>query len=486
MMTSTLKARQIDRIAGEEVVPAGTLDDWLCDASTGERIAQQAASSSAQVERALAHAAELDNAGTWRTMPVAERAACLDRIADALDARVEDMAVAEATGSGLPIRVTRMFAGSFSGAFRDAASRIRNGSTVTDLSDGDRRVELLRLPWGPTAIIVPWNAPVGVAAKKIAYALAIGAPVILKATEWGPFGCNLLADAIAEGGMPAGTFQLLHGGAAVGAQIVADPRIKAISFTGGIGAGRSIARAAAENFTAVQLELGGNNPVIVRSDADVELTAAALADGMTKMNGQWCEAPGKVFVPEALHDALAAALVRQLGQVRIGSHLDDEADMGPLSHQAHRDGLDDQVNRLVAAGGTVTLAGTVPDLPGWFWQPRIVTGIPAAASADELFGPVVTLHTYTDEDAAVAEANNEPSGLAGYVFGTDIDAAIDTGARIRFGEVKINGTSLLDMSPGSAQSFWRCVGIGGHGDDDVFRFFCGTQIVGVDRTGVPI
>lgn len=483
---STLQARQIDRIAGEEVEPQETLGDWLCDPTTGERIAQQAASSPAQVERALAHAAALDDAGTWRDMPVEDRARCLDRIADALDERTEEMAVAEATGSGLPISITRMFAGSFSGAFRDAAQRIRNGATITDLSEGDRRVELLRLPWGPTAVLVPWNAPVGVAAKKIAYALAIGAPVILKATEWGPFGCNLLADAIAEGGMPPGTFQLVHGGAKVGAQIVADPRIKAISFTGGITAGRSIARAAAENFTAVQLELGGNNPVIVRADADVEQTAAALADGIIKMNGQWCEAPGKVFVPAELHDALASALVRRLGEVRIGSHLDDQTEMGPLSHKAHRDGLNDQIDRLVAAGGTVTLAGESPDLPGWFWQPRIVTGIPAAVSDEELFGPVVTLHAYTDEDAAIAEANTEPSGLAGYVFGRDVDAAIATGMRIRFGEVKVNGTSLLDMSPGSAQSFWRCAGIGGHGDDDVFRFFCGTQIVGVDRSGVPI
>ena len=144
---------------------------------------------------------------------------------------------------------------------------------------------------------------------------------------------------------------------------------------------------------------------------------------------------------------------------------------------------------LEAAGGTQLPAGTLPDpteLPGWFWAPRLVVGVDAATCVDELFGPVVTVHPVDDDEAAVAAANDTPFGLAGYVFSADLDVAQALGRRIRFGEVKINGTSVIDLTPASAQSFWGLSGIGGHGNADVFRFFTGSQIVGVDHTDVPI
>ena len=382
--------------------------------------------------------------------------------------------------------MARLFGGSLAGNFRDAIGHLGDGWASIDLSEDGRPVELLRIPWGPTAIFVPFNAPAAVAAKKVAYALAAGAPVILKAPENGPFGCNLLADAIDAAGLPAGVFQLVHGGEDVGARLTTDPRIRAIAFTGSVVTGRAIARAAAEDFKAVQLELGGNNPAIVRADADIELTAKALADGMVKLNGQWCEAPGKVLVARELHDSLVAALERHLREVRIGSADDEQAQLGPLAFEAHRSRLDAQVQQLVDTGAEVVVAGDVPDLPGWFWAPRIIVGASAADAVEEMFGPVVTIHPVDSDDEAIAIANDSPSGLAGYVFGTDIAAAMDVGRRIRFGEVKINSTSLLDMSPRSVQSFWRSSGVGGHGDADVFRFFCGSQIVGIDRPGLPI
>ncbi len=485
-ITNSTGFHQIDRIGGEQIPPSGQLDGWLCEPGSGERIAQQATTDLAGVDRAIAIADEIDRSGTWMGLPVETRALLLERVAEELDTRSEEIALAESTGSGVVISVARLFAGGLAGSFRGAAAQLRSGWLRTDLNEDGREVELLRLPWGPTVILVPWNAPAAMAAIKVANALAVGAPVILKPPEWAPFGCNVLADAIDAAGLPAGVFQMVHGGPSVGVALTTDPRIRAISFTGSVATGRAIAHAAAENFKAVQLELGGNNPVIIRPDADIDRTAASVADGMVKLNGQWCEGPGKIFVRPEMLEGFVDALERHLSTYRIGSNLDPNAQFGPLSHESHRQQLEDQIQRLVDRGAHVRTVECDQDLTGWIWPPRIVLGVDPNDCVDELFGPVVTVHAIDSDEEAIQLANESPYGLAGYVFGQDIQAAMAVGRAIRFGEVKINGTSLLDMSPASAQSFWRNSGIGGHGDKEAFAFFCGTQIVGVDRQGLPI
>lgn len=477
--------RQLDYIAGELREPGGDLGVWLCDPSTAERIALQAATDSPAVEEAIAAADRASAEGTWAGLTAQERADQLDLIGAALDARTDQIAEAEGVCTGLVAPIAAAFAGSLGESFRDAAKMIREQVNPQMLGEPDRPVELWRLPWGPTAVLVPWNAAGAMAAKKTAYALAAGNTVLLKPPEWSPFSCTLLAEAIDEVGLPPGVFQLVHGGPDIGRQVTGDPRVRAIAYTGSVKAGMEIASRAAANFAALQLELGGNNPVIVRADADLELAAQALASGMTKLNGQWCEGPGKIYVAEERHDELIAALQRALAAVSIGPHTSETAAMGPLAHASHRDQLQAQVDALVDMGGTELAVGDVPSA-GWFWAPRLVVGAPMEACIDEMFGPVVTIHPYADEVQAVADANSSPYGLAAYVFGSDVDAAMATGRALRFGEVKINGTSLLDMSDRSAQSFWRSSGIGGHGNRELLAFFQGTQIVGLDRPGLPI
>ena len=482
-----LEVQQVDLIDGERMAPTGRLENSrLENPSTGAFIALSAQTDAAMVERAIAAASRQDAEGTWRQMPIEERAEALLRVATELDARASSIGAAEALGTGVVISVAGAFGGALAGSFRDAVIRLRSGWATEQVGDEGRPVELLRIPWGPTVIIVPWNAPAAMAAKKSAYALAVGAPVILKPPEWAPFGCNIFADAIHAAGLPAGVFQMVHGGPEVGQQLVSDRRVACIAFTGSVATGRYIARAAAEEFRPVQLELGGNNPVIILPDADIAATAKSLAGGMTKLNGQWCEGPGKVFLSPRQHDELLDALLTELGAVTIGSHDDPLAQMGPLAKREHRDRLQTQVDFLEAQSAIVHIAAAAPDLPGWFWPPRVVTGAPDSACMDELFGPVLTLHEVNSVPEAIALANDSPYGLAGYVFGTDIDGCMGVARLLRFGEVKINGTSLLDLSPRSAQSFWRSSGFGGHGDAELFAFFCGTQIVGLDRPGLPI
>lgn len=475
--------RQRDYIAGAFADPAGDLGTWLCDPSTGERVALQAASSPDAVERALA-AAEAAAPG-WAALTAEERAVALEAVADRLDERVPEMALAEGVSSGLPAPVAEAFVGSMAGSFRDVAGMIREQVNPEQLGEPGRPVELWRLPWGPTAVLVPWNAAGAMAAKKSAYALGAGNTVVLKPPEWAPFTSTHLAEAVDAAGLPPGVFQVVHGGAEVGRALTADPRIRAISFTGSVATGRSVARDGAANFAALQLELGGNNPVIVRADADVAASARELAAGMVKMNGQWCEGPGKVFVADVLHDDFVAALIDALSAYSIGPHT-DAPDMGPLAHESHRAALQSQVDRLVALGGKELIATQEVPSTGSFWAPRVIVDAPQEECVEEMFGPVVTVHRMVDERAAVAAANASPYGLAAYVFGTDIDAAMNVGRDLRFGEVKVNGTSLIDMSDQSAQSFWRCSGLGGHGNRDLLQFFQGVQIVGMDRPGLPI
>ena len=487
-----LLPEQIDHIDGELRQPADVLDGAsLCDPSTGEVLQPRRATAPAEVERAIAASARVHRDGVWADLDVEARSGWLERIAAELEATAERtgdaVAVAESTGSGVPIAITRMFAGSLAGAFRGAIAQLQTGWTRTELPGPVRPVELLRLPWGPAAILVPWNAPAAMAAGKVAMALAAGCPVLLKPPEWSPLGCNLLADAIHRVGLPDGVFQMVHGGPTTGAALTGDARVKVVSYTGSLAAGRAIARAAAEHFTALQLELGGNNPAIVRADADIEATAAALASGIVKLNGQWCEAPGKVLVARDRHDELVDALrapARQPG----GSATTSTTTPRSARSRTRRTGRASthrwpRSRRSAASSCSPATCPTCPDgsgRPGSWWAPTR----PHAWTSCSVRSSRCTPWTTTRPPSP--PPNDTPFGLAGYVFSTDLDAAQALGRRIRFGEVKINGTSVIDLTPTSTQSFWGLSGIGGHGNAEVFRMFTGSQIVGVDHTDVPI
>lgn len=481
---------QVDLIAGAWKRPEQTLGHTIDDPNTGEYRQDQSATSAADVERALAAATALHSAGTLAQTPIERRIELLDRLADVLDSRVSALGYEDAMANGNPLTVATTMAGFLGARVRSARDQLELVGESTTLAAEPRPVRLLRQPLGPAAILAPWNAPTFVAVAKVASALAAGCPVILKPSEWAPAGCQIVAEAIAGAvedlNLPAATFQLVHGAAAVGSQITSDPRVRAISFTGGGAGGRAVAAAAAPHFTALQLELGGHNPAVVLADADVATTAAALVDGMTKLNGQWCEAPGKVLVNRAIHDELVDALLAELSKVQVGHCLDEGTDVGPLSHRSHRDHLVGRLQKLVAAGGTALTASAVPSLGGWFLAPTMVVGTSASDSNDELFGPAISIHAMESDEAAIAASDGPETGLAGFVFGSDIERAMNVAARIPAGEVRINGCKLADLADGSEQSFWNAAGIGGHGPTDMVRFFQGRKTIGLDDPELPV
>lgn len=324
----------------------------------------------------------------------------------------------------------------------------------------------------------------------MASALAAGCPVILKPSEWAPGGSQIVAEVLAEAianlGLPQAVFQLVHGAARVGAQVVGDPRIRAVSFTGGGSGGRAVAAAVAPNFTPLQLELGGHNPAVVLEDADVAQTAAALAEGMTRLNGQWCEAPGKVLVHASLHDALVDALLDELSKLTIGHCLEGATDVGPLAHASHRDHFTARIDDVTGRGGIALTANDLPEPGGSFLPPNLVVGNDATDSTGELFGPVVSVHSMTIDEEALTAAAGPETGLAGFIFGADTEHALSAAARIPAGEIRINGCKLLDLAVDSEQTFRNSAGIGGHEPTDMVRFFQGSQVVGVDDPTLPI
>jgi betaine-aldehyde dehydrogenase len=402
----------------------------------------------------------------------------------------EAFTIADVIDSGVPIGVTTMFAAALPDVVRGAAAQAQTAAGERVLASPGGDAHVLRVPWGPAAVLAPFNAPAFTAVKKTAYALAAGCPVLLKPSPDAPHAAALLAatmaETIAAHGAPHALFQLVHGDAGAGTQLASDRRVRCLTFTGSRRAGHAVASAAAGDLKALQLECGSNNPAIVRADADVQRTADALVMGFTKLNGQWCERPGTVFVHTTLYDGLLESVLDRIRRLRPGSCLDVDTTFGPQANRRQAQGVDDAVQRLRSRGATAhaPLADRMSN--ACFRSPTVLTGADPADTIDEIFGPVLVVHQVADDAAALELANSLDGGLAAYVFTSDIEAGMALGRRIVAGEVKINGTSVLDLSPDSTQSFFTGSGIGGHGNADLLRFFSGTRIVGPDLPGAPL
>ncbi|GIH81397.1 aldehyde dehydrogenase family protein [Planobispora longispora] len=440
----------------------------LEDPATGEPVGRARASRPERIERALGVAEAAARAAPSGSPAVGP--GTLDAIADALDRRLPEITALESFATGVPIRQAAPLGVIVSGSFRLAAEQLRSGALLGSATREDgRRVEVHRLPLGPALCLVPWNAPAPMAAHKVACALAAGCPVILKVSEFAPYGAQLLAEVIAEH-VPEGVFQFLHGGPETGARLAGDPRIRAVSFTGGLPAGRSVAAASAPLMRPVQLELGGNNPLVVLPDAPVDTAARMAAELLTTLNGQWCRALGRLIVPRAMERELVEAVGGRLAALVAGPPLEEATDFGPLVHSVHRDRV-----RAAVAGLPSASYGSMPGR-GNFLAPTLV----ATDLEHEVFGPVAGVVGYDDVEEAVRLANAAPYGLEGYVCGADEEAALAVARRIRAGEVKVNGSSIMSLHLMTPRPAWGLSGLGEEGTAETLRFFTGARVVGVE------
>lgn len=466
-------------IAGEWQTPGVELAHTVCNSNTGEALLRQLGSTPAQIAAAVEAADEAHKSGVWRGLSGEERAAKLNEIAVALEAIVEEMAIADATMTGVPIAHTRTIGRVCSMAFRAAAELAAETDVVC--RESDYIVE--RLPLGPVAIIGPWNAPSGIACHKLASALAAGCPVVFKPSEWAPVSGQLIAAAIADLNLPCGVFQLLHGDGMTGAALVGDPRIAAVSFTGGLDAGRAVAASCAHQVKPAQLELGGNNPLVVLPGADLATTIDGIIAAITTLNGQWCRALGRLLVHESLLDDVVEMTMHRLSTLHAGNSCSNETEFGPLVHRLHKEHVEAAVEQYREQGATILQSTPVPALGGWFVPPTLVTDISPEQTLEEIFGPVATVHSFSTMEEGINLANQAPYGLAAYVFGPRI-AAYDVAQQLETGMVKVNSVTLFSPHPSAPRPAWKLSGLGDEGARETFEFFRGTRVIGVP-VGLP-
>lgn len=470
-------------INGKTSTPVVDRGNSLRNANTRETIQQQLSCDKDQVEEALHAAHTAYEKGEWEHTPAKERADILDKIAAELSKPeyAAAMAYSDAITTGAIIRTTRKMAQLVPLVFKGAAQFIREGGLDHKVPGPCGDVEYFKRPWGAALLISPWNGPTAIGSHKIASAIAAGAPSIMKPSEWAPHSAIVMAEAIQKIGLPLGTFQLTCGNRDIGSIMVSDPRIKSISFTGGLGGGRAIARACADDFKPTQLELGGNNSLVAFEDCDIEKTATAIAFGLTNLNAQWCRALGRLIVHKNIKERLLERTLDILSTIRLGNSLSEDSDMGPMIHEGQYNLINQSIEALVAKGGKILSSTKLPDLNGYFIAPTLIDGCDAKDTWDEIFGPVAAVHTFSTDAEALALANGTPFGLAGYVFSENLDRAFAFAREMRTGGVKINGYSLLSLSGHAPRSAWGLSGIGEEGHSQSIEFFCGARVVGVSK-----
>lgn len=456
-------------IGGERVGSAAAFTDL---SPIDERpVAEVARGGAAEAEAAVAAAARAFPA--WSRTSREERARILHAIADGVDKRLEELAQVETADNGALIRSHRR------GVMPRVAHNFRffaDWLLRLGHEDFETRGHRNHVSWDPAgvcALITPWNAPLMLATWKVAPALAAGNTVVLKPAEWSPLTASLLADIAAEAGLPDGVLNVVQGyGEEVGAPLVAHPGVRRISFTGSVPTARSIAAAAAPNLTPLSLELGGKSPLLVFADADLDL-AADLAVEQYDNAGQVCLAATRLLVDASVAAEFTERLLDRVGRLVQGDPRDEATDIGPQIHRRHFERVDGFVRRAAAAGAR-TLAGGGPntDLGGLYYRPTLFTDVPEGAEilAEEVFGPVLTLQTFTTEEQAVAMANATRYGLAATVATGDPERAARVSGRLVAGTVWVNCFFVRDLRApfgGSRES-----GVGREGGDWSFDFYC--------------
>jgi aminomuconate-semialdehyde/2-hydroxymuconate-6-semialdehyde dehydrogenase len=458
-------------IGGAFVAPRG--DGYFDDIepATGEVIAEIPDSDERDVDDA-AKAAQAAFPG-WSSTPAETRSRILLRLADLIEANLEELANTESRDNGKPLSLARRLDIPRAVAnFRFFATAILHQSSESHATDATALNYTLRQPIGVAGLISPWNLPLYLLSWKVAPALASGNTCVAKPSELTPLTAQRLAELSLEAGVPAGVLNIVQGaGPKAGAAICAHPGVPLISFTGGTVTGARVAATAAPMFKKLSLELGGKNPNVIFADADLDDAIATSIRSSFWNQGEICLCGSRIFVERSIHDEFVSRFAEATKELKIGDPLDEDTDVGALISAAHLDKVTGYIRLAREEGGTIVAGGNRVDRRGFYVEPTVITGLTCDCRVlqEEIFGPVVTITPFDGDDEAVRFANSTRYGLSATVWTRDLERAHRVAAALHAGTVWINCWLLRDLRVpfgGMKDS-----GVGREGGFDSLQFF---------------
>ncbi|MCD0503126.1 aldehyde dehydrogenase [Bordetella petrii] len=439
-------------IAGEWIAASGQAFESV-NPATGRPNFLIAAASEAEVDQAVDSAWRAVRQAAWRDMLPHKRAAVLRAIADGMDRNADTLARLQMIENGKVWAECQAQVASASATFRYYAGVCETITAEVTPPRGNYLSMTQYEPYGVVAAITPWNSPMTMEAQKVAPALAAGNAVILKPSEVTSSPALELGRIALQAGLPPGILNVVTGlGATVGKRLVEHPGVRMVSFTGGTGSGRAIARAAADKLMPVALELGGKSPHIVFADADQDAAVDGVIGGIFEGSGQSCVAGSRLYVQRAIATAFIERLVARAGQLKVDLPDARGAQMGPIASFAHREKIEGMVGTALQEGAQVLLGGRRPDTEalaaGAFYLPTILGGLRRDAHVvrEEIFGPVLCVLPFDDEDDLVDQANDSAYGLAAGIWTADYRRAWRVARRLEAGSVWINTYKQLSIA----------------------------------------